>query len=113
MSRRSTYYNKDASNYKLSVVPFSRPQGNIWFSGDDHSYNADHKCGVCGAGEEAFGAPGNRERHAYDFIHNLGESMKFDVIVGNPPYQLDAAGFGRQATPIYDLFVEQAIRLQP
>jgi site-specific DNA-methyltransferase (adenine-specific) len=113
ISRRSTYYNKDASNQELSVVPFSSPEGNIWFSGDDHSYNADSKCGVCGAGQEAFGAPGNRERHAYDFIHKPGDSMKFDVIVGNPPYQLDAAGFGRQATPIYDLFVEQAIRLQP
>jgi len=113
MSRRSVYYNKDASSKTFSVVQFSRPEGNIWFSGDDHSYNADRKCGVCGAGEEIFGAQGNRERHAYDFIHKLGDSMKFDVIVGNPPYQLDAAGFGRQATPIYDLFVEQAIRLQP
>jgi site-specific DNA-methyltransferase (adenine-specific) len=113
MSRRSLYYNKDASSKKLSVVPLVGPEGNIWFSGGDHSYNAERKCEYCGAGEEVFGTPGNRERHAYDFIHKLEGSMKFDVIVGNPPYQLDSAGFGRQATPIYDLFVEQAIRLQP
>ena len=113
MSRRSVYYNKDASSTTHSVVPFDRSEGNIWFSGDDHSYNAEDKCDVCGGAKEVFGAPGNRERHAYDFIHKTGDSMRFDVIVGNPPYQLDSAGFGRQATPIYDLFVEQAIRMQP
>jgi len=113
MSRRTLYYNKDASNKKLSVVTFKNDEGNIWYSGQDHTYSSDGKCEVCGAAEDAFGTPGNREHHAYDFIHNKEIEMRFDVIVGNPPYQLDAAGFGRQATPIYDLFVEQAIRLQP
>ena len=39
--------------------------------------------------------------------------MNFDVIIGNPPYQMDADAEGQNVTPIYDTFVKEAIGLNP
>ena len=112
MARRSLYYSKDASGPN-SVHKFPSPDGNIQFTRLEHSYLRG-RCRICGSPEGYLDRGDSLENFAYQFIHDKEiENMRFDVVVGNPPYQLEAAGHGAQATPIYQLFVEQAFRLKP
>lgn len=39
--------------------------------------------------------------------------MEFDAIVGNPPYQSETGGSGRQATPVYNLFFNASKKVSP
>ena len=42
----------------------------------------------------------------------MGKKM-FDYVIGNPPYQEDTNGAGRQAKPVYNLFVKEVKKMEP
>ncbi|RJT25765.1 restriction endonuclease [Chakrabartia godavariana] len=122
LARRSVYCSKFADSEHSVAKGFHNGDGNIWFQRSNHSWLND-KCTYCGSSKDILDRGIDIENHAYKFIHSddarslipsiFGESMQFDVIIGNPPYQMSTGGAGRQAKPVYNLFIEQAINLNP
>ena len=116
ISRRTLYCSKYA-NSKFSISKFNDVEGNIKFINSKHNWNQKNVCEYCGVNKELYDRNKKLENYAYSFIHeqNLDNifDMKFDVIIGNPPYQMNDGGAVASAKPIYQKFVETAKKLNP
>lgn len=122
LARRSLYCSKHANGEHSVAKSFANDGGNVWFERSEHSWQ-NGKCEFCGAPRTIFERGPELENHAYAFIHTnnikarigelFGSDMQFDVIIGNPPYQLKGGGGGTNDSSIYQLFVEQAMDLEP
>lgn len=122
LARRSTYCSKHANGEHSIASSFDNESGNIWFERTEHTWG-ETKCEYCGAPKVVLDRDAGRENYAYAFIHTdniksrvaelFGGTMQFDVIIGNPPYQMKGGAGGSSDSSIYHLFVEQAKNLEP
>lgn len=123
LARRSVYCSKIADGEHSIAKSLKSKDGNIWYENLSHTWDGE-RCIYCGASKSVYNRENKQEAHAYAFIHTesitekieeiFGDNMQFDVIIGNPPYQLnDGGGMGTSATPIYQNFILQAKMLDP
>jgi site-specific DNA-methyltransferase (adenine-specific) len=120
LARRSVYCSKNADGVHSIAKSLKSKNGNIWYENLSHTWVAE-RCKFCGASRKVWDRGNDFDSHAYAFIHArvvkslidkiFGVNMQFDVIIGNPPYQLSTGE--SSDSPIYQLFVKQAIALDP
>ena len=119
LSRRSLYCSKTADG-KYSICDcFTNSDGNVKFDNIKHTFE-NHKCKYCGVSDnvDTYVRDDSMETYAYQFIHTENPkelfNMKFDVIIGNPPYQLNV-GVQQEsyAISLYHKFVLQAKKMNP
>ena len=121
LARRSLYCSREANSKHSVTKQFHNADGHIWFEPTQHTW-VRGRCKFCGASQDAYSREDGLETHAYAFIHNddakdfikeiFGEPMQFDIVIGNPPYQLGSDG-GTRDIPIYQKFVNSAKQLDP
>ena len=122
LARRSVYCSKYANGKHSIAKSFRSTDGHIWFERIEHTWG-ETKCEFCGAPKAILDRGQELENYAYAFIHTnnisarlaemFGGNMQFDVIIGNPPYQMKGGAGGTSDSSIYHLFVEQAKKLEP
>ena len=122
LARRSVYCSKNADGEHSIAKSLKSKDGKIWYERVEHTWNGT-KCIFCGSQKSILDRDLGLENYAYGFIHTndiksrlneiFGEEMQFDVIIGNPPYQMKGGAGGTSASSIYQLFVEQAKQLEP
>lgn len=124
LARRSVYCSKFADGDHSIFKSATSADGNVWFKRTEHDWGP-LRCLSCGASRKEFERDEGLESHAYRFIHGdgspqgiaelFGGDVEFDVVIGNPPYQLnDGGGIGSSAaSPIYQHFIDQAVNLDP
>ncbi|MFJ1511361.1 Eco57I restriction-modification methylase domain-containing protein [Cellulosimicrobium funkei] len=145
IARRSLYCSKWANGKHSIASSLTTADGNIWFEPMEHTWTGatqfidtadaegnpirkgvNGKCKYCGANQRDYDRTDGLETHAYAFLHTdnvkarlvelFGADMQFDVIIGNPPYQLGQSGgeaIGSFAMPIYQKFIEAAKSVEP
>ena len=117
-SRRSLYCNKNVQDKRSTARGlFSTEAGNIGYHRCHHTW-VNGSCKICGASKKALSESKDVENYAYPFLHDevfmkQAQELGFDVIIGNPPYQMRDGGNGTSAKPIYHQFVTQAMRINP
>lgn len=122
LARRSLYCSKHATGEHSVARGFKDDDGKVWYAPIEHEW-IGNRCKYCGGSRNSLGRGEAAETYAYPFLHCddvqarmselFGDNMQFDVVIGNPPYQLSDGGQGASAVPIYNKFVDQAKALRP